>query len=45
MTTRLEAGVQAIQIFDSWAGSHYERGYAAFVVPGRHPHSRLPVGS
>lgn len=33
MAARLEAGVQAIQIFDSWAGSHYERGYATFVVP------------
>jgi CheY-like chemotaxis protein len=33
MTTRLEAAAQAIQIFDSRPGSHYERGYAAFVVP------------
>jgi len=27
------AGAQAIQIFDSWAGIHHERGYAAFGVP------------
>jgi len=25
--------VQAIQIFDSWAGIHHERGYAEFGVP------------
>src|SRR5260370_38038147 len=27
------AGAQAIQIFDSWAGIHHERGYAAFGLP------------
>ncbi len=27
------AGAQAIQIFDSWAGIHHERGYAEFGVP------------
>jgi uroporphyrinogen decarboxylase len=27
------AGAQAIQVFDSWAGIHHERGYAAFGLP------------
>jgi uroporphyrinogen decarboxylase len=27
------AGAQAVQIFDSWAGIHHERGYAAFGLP------------
>jgi len=30
---QVEAGAQAIQIFDSWAGIHHERGYAEFGVP------------
>jgi uroporphyrinogen decarboxylase len=30
---QVEAGAQAIQIFDSWAGIHHERGYAAFGLP------------
>ena len=30
---QVEAGAQAIQIFDSWAGIHHERGYAAFGMP------------
>jgi len=29
----VKAGAQAIQIFDSWAGIHHERGYAEFGVP------------
>jgi uroporphyrinogen decarboxylase len=30
---QVEAGAQAIQIFDSWAGIHDDRGYAAFGAP------------
>jgi len=30
---QVKAGAQAIQIFDSWAGIHHERGYAAFGLP------------
>jgi uroporphyrinogen decarboxylase len=27
------AGAHAVQVFDSWAGIHHERGYAAFGLP------------
>lgn len=30
---QVHAGAQVIQIFDSWAGIHHERGYAAFGLP------------
>jgi len=30
---QVEAGAQAIQLFDSWAGVHHERGYATFGLP------------
>ncbi len=30
---QVDAGAQAIQIFDSWAGIHDERGYAEFGLP------------
>jgi CheY-like chemotaxis protein len=33
LTTRLQAGALAIQIFGSPAGRHYEHGHAAFAVP------------
>jgi uroporphyrinogen decarboxylase len=33
LRTQVAAGVQAVQLFDSWAGVHDERGYAAFGAP------------
>lgn len=33
LTTQIEAGAQAIQLFDSWAGLHNEDMYQTFGVP------------
>ncbi len=38
---QVEAGVDAVQLFDSWAGALSERDYREFVLP----HSRAVLGS